>query len=202
MSTRLLLVVVLIVPTASAQHYGASGGGIGRAAGPATMPARPVNPAGFRAVRARNRGLLRGGFGYGAGYGWPYFPIGDYDLLSPLDYGDDFAGGYPQYISPGNIAFVPVAPVAATPPKPASSVIHEYNFREEPVTRSGERPTFTIVLKDGSTRSAAASWVAGSELHYLDLQSRQQTLSPELIDRDATERINEAKNLSMELPPG
>jgi hypothetical protein len=81
-------------------------------------------------------------------------------------------------------------------------VVREYNFGKEAERLSGEPVTFTIVLKDGSTRHATASWVAGGKLHYVDLQARQPVLPPELIDRSATEQANKARNLQMELPPG
>jgi hypothetical protein len=201
--TKLLLIIALITRAAFAQHGGALSGGVGRAAGPATVRPSPTGSPRFGVVGGRNRARLLGGFGYGLGYGWPYFPAWDYDLRQPLYYGDDFASEYPQYPYLGNALIIPPAPeLPAPPPKPASSVIHEYNFGTPVPPRPGERTTFTIVLKDGSTRAAAASWVSGGRLHYLDPQSRQQVLAPEVIDREATERANEAKNLSMELPPG
>ena len=87
-------------------------------------------------------------------------------------------------------------------PSPANPVIHEYNFNSEPVQVAGKPPAFTIMLKNGSTRLATASWVQGGELHYLDLQSRQMLLPAEVIDREATERANAEKSLRLDLPPG
>jgi hypothetical protein len=104
----------------------------------------------------------------------------------------------------GNVPpFTPTAEMASPPPPvPASSVIHEYNFEAQAPTRPGEQPTLTIVLKDGSTREARASWMSGGKLHYVDLESQQQVLSPGVIDRQATARANEAKDLNLDLPPG
>ena len=207
-------VLFLITMAAVGQRSGGVAGGFGGAAGPAGTRSGPVvrgtNRAFNRAAPVvgsgfgRYRGRGRGAFGYGLGYGWPYFPVWDYDLAAPLNYGDEFAGGYPEeYPLAGNLIIPPVAGTApAPPPQPASSVIHEYSFGKEPPGSGGEPATFTIVLKDGSTRQAVASWVAGGKLHYVDLQARQPVLSPELIDREATERANKAKNLQMELPPG
>lgn len=201
-STRLLLAMVLIVPTVFAQHRGGPGGGFGHSAAPVRVGPSPVRSMRFGGVRGRNR-FARGSFGYGLGYGGSYYPTWDYGL-SPLDYGESFESPYLQYSSAGDVLPVPLAPemVHTPPPAHASSVIHEYNFGLQATTRPGERPTLTIVLKDGSTREAEASWVAGGKLHYVDLQSQQQVLLPAVIDRNATERANEAKNLSLDLPPG
>jgi hypothetical protein len=65
-----------------------------------------------------------------------------------------------------------------------------------------DKTTFTIVLKDQSTRSAVACWIAGGKLHYLDSRAQQHVLPPEVIDRDGTEKVNEANGLSIALPPG
>jgi hypothetical protein len=148
---------------------------------------------------------------YRRGYGFyaPYFPISGYDFYAPYSplYGDDeSAGGQPEgYPANGNVVIVQSgggANVEPASPPPASPVIHEYKLDNEPAGVPGERPTFTIMLKDGSMRSATASWIQDGKLHYLDLQSRQMLLSPEIIDRDATERANAQKSLRLDLPPG
>ena len=87
------------------------------------------------------------------------------------------------------------------PPQPASAVIHEYNVNPELASAAGKETTFTIALKDGSTRSAVAFWVQHGKVHYIDSQDRQQVLSSDLIDRETTERLNRQKNLNMQLPP-
>jgi hypothetical protein len=205
----------LITMSAVAQHSGVFAGGSSRAAAPAGARSAPIRTAGPAVMRGTNGGYYRtgpvfrssfgpyrqrGGFGYGRGYGWPYFPIWGYDFTAPLPYSDNYTEEYPLS---GNLIIPPAPGTApAPPPQPAVSVIHEYDFGKEAAGLGGKPVTFTIVLKDGSTRQATASWVAGGKLHYVDLQARQPVLPPELIDRSATERANKAKNLRMELPPG
>lgn len=198
-STRLLLALVLIVPCSYGQHRGGFGGGFGHSPGTVAVRSSGFHSMRSRALQRGNR-YGRGGFGYGS----PYFPAWDYD--TPLeDYGDNWLDQYPQYPSAGNVLVFPPPSETFPPPapKPASLVIHEYHFAVQSATPpGGERPTLTVVLKDGSRREAQASWVAAGKLHYVDLQSRQQVLSSDIIDRDATQRANQANNLSMELPPG
>ncbi len=214
MSTRNFLAVLLTASASFGQH---AHGGYGRSAAPARSAAgAPItNRGSFRGSPifgpGVNRRGFRGGFPYSRGYGLyaPYLPIWDYDFYSPyspLYGGDEPVGGYPQtYPGTGNVVVVQSGAAGnaePAPPPPATPVIHEYKLDNEPAAVSGERPTFTIMLKDGSMRSATASWIQDGKLHYLDLESRQLILSPQLIDRDATERANAQKSLRLDLPPG
>lgn len=220
MSTARFLSFLLLGSAAFGQHSGGFGGGFGHSAGPGAGRSFPAHPPGAVFGPGTNRGPNRGaagfggrgfrnGFTYRRGYGFyaPYFPLWGYDAYSPYyepqygvdQFGDEnqqYPAGFPM-VSPG-----PPTDFIGAPRGPATAVIHEYKFDKGPATTSGERPTFTIVLRDGSTRSAVASWVQDSKLHYVDLRSRQQILLPDVIDRDATERANIQKNLRMELPPG
>ena len=131
------------------------------------------------------------------------YPIGGYNSVLPLGYDGNLTTEYaPNTDSAG--AVYAVSDHAGTIPAPsvASPVLHEYHFSEQPRSLARGKVTFTIVLKDGSSRSAVASWVAGGKLHYLDSRAKQYVLTPEMIDRDATEKANEANNLWLELPPG
>jgi hypothetical protein len=217
-STRDVLALLLMAATSFGQHA-AGGHPTGSVAG---HPA-PMRSAGTRSVPMTNRGSYRGarivgpavgrhGFRndsrYGRGYGLyaPYFPISGYDFYAPYSplYGESTGGYSEEEPPPGNVVIVQGGggnPEPAPLP-PATSAIHEYNFDKEPAGVSGARPTFTIVLKDGSMRSATASWIQAGKLHYLDSQSRQMLLSSEVIDRDATERANAEKSLRIDLPPG
>ena len=80
-------------------------------------------------------------------------------------------------------------------------MIHEYKVNPEIAAAAGTQRAFTIALKDGTMRSAVAFWVQKGKVHYIDPQDRQQVLSSDLIDRQATERLNREKNLAMQLPP-
>jgi hypothetical protein len=167
----------------------------------------PIRGARILAPVAGRPGF-RNGFSHRRGYGFyaPYFPISGYDYYAPYDsfYGGDVTAGEgpSEYPPSGNVVIVQGSPGEGAQPAPVSPVIHEYNFTSEPAKFAGSPPTFTIMLKDGSTRLATASWVQGGKLHYLDLQSRQMLLSSEVIDRAATERANAEKSLRLDLPPG
>jgi hypothetical protein len=207
-STACFLLPVLIVPVAFAQR---GGGTAGRgAAAPHSMIARPgpVHSGAVTGWPYRSRFFERSGFGpergfrNGAGYFWPYYPIWDYSSVTPLYYEDEFSNGYPEQYPPVyDIQSAPIFETRAPAPRTATAVIHDYSFPKQTAGTVG-KAEFTIVLKDGSTRSAVASWVAGGQLHYIDPDSRQQALAPALIDRKATEEANQAKNLSLTLPPG
>jgi hypothetical protein len=156
-----------------------------------------------RSFGGSDLGGHRVGYGYGFGYGWPSYPIWGYSSVAPLYSGDEFSNEYPEEYLPSESTqnSSPLSEVPVRMPRTASSVIHDYNFPRQPAS-SPAKPAFTIVLRDGTTRTAMATWIARGRLYYLDSQSRQQVLPPELIDRDATERANEAKNLNVTLPPG
>jgi hypothetical protein len=144
----------------------------------------------------RFRGQIRNGFIA------PYAPLFDYGYLGYdpylANYGDEFS-------SPPAIFYVlppvgPTSPEPAEPVRPAQAVIHEYKVDHE--AAEGEKDiTFTIALKDGSKRFAAASWVQNGKLHYVNSEGRQEILSPDSIDREATNRLNQQNHLRMQLPP-
>lgn len=205
-NTVVSLLLILGAPLAFAQH-GGGGGHAAVGAHVAGARAGPVRPGGLGYPRgAVGVGIYRGrgrGFGYGPGNIWPYYPIWDYSSVTPLDYGDEFSSEYPEQYPPPPFYEMqsPAAGRQEQAPRIASSVIHDYNFPKQ-AGATGSKTEFTIVLKDGSMRSAMATWVAGGQLHYIDPDSRQEVLAPALIDRRATEGANAAKNLSLMLPPG
>jgi hypothetical protein len=196
-SMKRLLGLALTLSSAFAQHRGAIAGGYGRMPAPGFTRPPTGYFRGFRGFGGNNHGFARNRFGFGVAYGWPYYDV------PPLYYGDEIADEYSHYSSANAIPVPFPEEFAVLPPaRPAVSVMHEYRFGLQLASHQRDMANLTIVLKDGSTRSASASWVSGGMLHFVDLQSRQQSLAPQLIDREATERANEAKNLSMELPPG
>lgn|GEM_PF-3127105 len=88
------------------------------------------------------------------------------------------------------------------PPPPAHPVMHEYNWSDEAKGSAGNPPTYTIALKNGYWRIAVIAWVQDGKLHYIDPEHKHQALSSDVIDREATARVNQQKNLHLELPPG
>lgn len=196
------LALLLIAPVAFAQH--------GRGSGFAS-PARGF-AIGAPGVRGRagagtfvrpNRFLNRR---FGNGFYSPYFPlVADYGYWGDYPYwGYPYSGGYPEgYPSSGNVSFN--APFEMQPPQEpvqtAHAVIHEYNVQNEAGTAGTTANAFSIALKDGSQRSAIATWLQDGKLHYLDADGRQYELSSESIDRATTNRLNQEKHLHLQLPP-
>lgn len=166
-------------------------------------PVGPIPPftsntisPGFSNIRFFGRG-----FGFRHGFGRGYLPF--YGPLFPLfgNYGQAYPATLPSniYIMTG-----PDAPPSVSPPephpKPAQSVIHEYKWPNEGPPLTGEAATFIIALKDGSRRSAVVTWVQNNHLYFVDSNGKQQVLASDVIDHDATQRLNRAKNLRIYLP--
>jgi hypothetical protein len=140
-------------------------------------------------------GLNRGRFG-GGFFGLPYYPL----LLG--SYGD---GYFPtsDYLAVGDdVPSQPSIPaIIPPPPQPAHPVIHEYKWNDQVLVAASDQVTFTIALRDGSRLAGATTWVQDGKLHYIDSEGKQGALSPDLIDRDTTQRMNQEKNLHLHLPP-
>lgn len=188
------IAVLLFVESIFAQHS--------RGVAPGTPTGNPggrmaANRGTF--VRAnRFRGQFRNGFLAS------YAPLLDYGYLGYepylANYEDEFSSPAPGifYVLP---PVVPATPQPAESIHPAQAVIHEYKVDHE-AGEGGREITFTIALKDGSKRFAAASWVQDGKLHYVNSEGKQDILSPDSIDREATNRLNEQNHLRMQLPPG
>jgi hypothetical protein len=99
----------------------------------------------------------------------------------------------------GTVIAPPSAP--PPPPQPAHSVINEYKWNESGAASEDRATTFTIALNDGSKCYALTAWVQDGNLNYLDSEGRQQVLSSDRIDRDATQSLNRQKKLNLQLPP-
>jgi hypothetical protein len=125
---------------------------------------------------------------------FPLF-LGDYDY-------------YPGYAPPAPSVvvleqpplYVLVPPPPSDPPKPE---IHEY---QQPATASAsptsdEAQAFAIVLKDGSVHSAVAVAVQAGAIYYVEPNGSHRLVSIELVNREATERLNRERKLRLQLPP-
>jgi len=168
---RFLIIFVLAIPAALAQHAASGHAATARRSPMARTP-------GNRSARVGNPFVGP----YWGSY-WPNFE----DSGSWNDYYREDSASSP------NVFLIPPPPL-----HPVQTVIHEY---AAPAATSDAGAAFTIALKDGSQQSATAAWVQGGKLHYLDSQERQQVLSPDLIDRQTTDRLNEEKHLRLQLPP-
>ena len=158
---------------------------------------------------AQHRGGMRPGFARGGyrlsharavspyGYGYGYLP---YDYDSDYSYTPQ-----PVLFSPQPILVVqPPAPPAVQPV--ANPVITEYKWPVAGAVSSasstsdpGTQP-FAIVLKNGSTLSAVMVFASDDGLHYVDPDERHLRIAISEIDREATLRINRARNLNLHLP--
>jgi hypothetical protein len=197
MKTQLRFAALFLVATAVfAQRGGAFKGTSPAGLGHATRPPGAVAPPRIHTRIAGHRSGFRRR--YGNGFSAPYYPfLGEY--------GPDYMSEPEYFSTPENFAPQPAAPRLAQVPEPiqtAHAVIQEYNWKDHKAAAADEQTTFTIVLKDGSTRSAVVTWVQGRTLHYTDSDDKQGVLSADLIDRDTTRRLNRAKKLSIQLPPG
>jgi hypothetical protein len=183
-----------------AQHGGEVRAGsaisFGHGGGRVAASSVPRRNASFIAHRSASRpALVHQRFGNG--FFAPYFPfVGDYT--------DDSSPGVDYFASIDDGVDQPSALTMARPSPPlrtAHSVIQNYNWNDQSVVGAGDQATFTIVLKDGSTRSAVATWVQGRTLHYTDSDEGNGVLSSDQIDRETTRRMNKGKKISTQLPP-
>jgi hypothetical protein len=205
---RLIIVFALILQSALAQH---AAGFAGRAAGPrgfagdGSISRGPMARGWEASGPRRGNGFGRSGNSFSSGYS-PFFGDyglwGDYPDWADYPYADDPYGEEPW---PPSNAFpiTPSAPVfgpSSVPALPAQAVIHEYPVPPASAGSSSGATAFTIALKDGSQLFAIAAWIQQGELYYVDSQQRHRVVSPDVIDRVTTERLNAEKHLRLELP--
>lgn len=131
---------------------------------------------------------------------WPYW--GGYG-----GYGYDMA----QAAQPSIIVIQPFSPEMMgqprKPPEPARLEIREYKGpaagEAQPAAAAplGPQQMFSIALRNGARDAAMAAWVDDDCLNYLNASGKRQKVALSALDRDATERLNRQKNLSLWLPP-
>ena len=124
----------------------------------------------------------------------------------PLFFGD-YDSGYPRYAPAPNVVVVQQPP-AYVVLQNAPSTAPRGEIREYSPAAAGaatgsnqESPTFAIILKDGSVRSAVAVAVQNDSLHYVDSDGRHQHVALDAVDRSATRKRNRENNLELQLPP-
>jgi hypothetical protein len=151
-------------------------------------PVGPIPPLGsfpnFNRFRNFNQFRNNGNFGDG------FFPFyGSYDA-GYYDGGDQG----PVIVMPEE-TFIPFPP--PPPPPPPQPELREYKWPE-----AGNDPSavFTIVLNDGSSRSATAVWVQGNTVRYFTPDGTAGRMPLESVNRAATRTANVAKNLTLALP--
>jgi hypothetical protein len=201
---RFVMVFALIIQSALAQHAAGFAGG---AAGPRGIAgggsiSRGPMARGWEAFgRRRGNGFGRFGNSFSGGYS-PFF--GGYGLWGNYPDWADYPYGEEPWPPSNDFSITPSAPVfgpSLVPALPAQAVIHEYPVPPASAGSSSGATAFTIALKDGSQLSAIAAWIQHGELYYVDSQQRHRVISPDVIDRETTERLNNEKHLRLELPP-
>jgi hypothetical protein len=112
-----------------------------------------------------------------------------------------YAAGYPE---PGPVVnnFLMVeqsgsAPAPAQPSEPIHSSIQDL----KPPASDAPPAYFVIALKNGSRLAAAAVWIQGNDLRYVDADDQNRRVPLSDVDRAATREINQARNLNLRLPP-
>src|SRR5437016_2574277 len=151
----------------------------------------PLNPipsldSGIAGPSFARFGVPQRGFGYAGFYPLPVFGA-DYSFASPP---------VQNFI----VIQQPAPPVGLqeTPRPSARAEIREYKLAGAPEPAPArEPPVFTIVLKDGSTRSAVASTVQDDGLLYVDPEGRHERISSDAIDYEATRRDNRSRQLDL-----
>jgi len=88
-------------------------------------------------------------------------------------------------------------PAILPPPEPIHSSIQDL----KPAASSAPPAFYVIALKNGSRLDAAAVWVQGNDLRYVDADDQNHRVSLADIDRVATRELNQARNLNLRLPP-
>jgi hypothetical protein len=206
MTRSLPVVLLLLMPMAvSGQHGTGFRGG--------SMTGFRFGAGGFRGrfiaglPAGRDTRFFRSGFNRRFGnFGYPYSYLWADPYLWAYPFLDDDSLGYrlppPEDRATDNTTIAqPSTPPVSPPPysQPAHPVIHEYKWNE---ASGAGATTFTIALKDGSKRYPVTIWVQDGNLNYIDSEGHQQVLSADIIDRNATERLNRQNNLNVQLPPG
>jgi hypothetical protein len=185
----------MLAVTAFAQHGGGHGGG--HSGGSHAASSRGISGA-----RAGFSGSNRGRQGFGrfayipwwSGYGYPW--LGGYGLGDYWDYGYDYPPEAPWATEPAPPQPMPFPVIAQAPPRPIHPEIKEYNPPD-----TGDSKPFSIALKDGSVRSALAVWTTDDDtLHYIDGEGHPGQTPLDAVDRAATKKLNDGKNVQSWLP--
>lgn len=200
----------LLVPQVFAQRGGISGVGGGMPAGRGGGVGRQIPTAlpwhgrgggwrgGFNNGVFNNGGFNNGGFGFTApiaGFLGGFGGVGGFysDLFGP-----SFAEEPPA--APSVIVIAPPVPPEPPPPPPppAQPVIRNYHWPESPQTQA---QTFSLVGRDGAVHQAIAVWVQDGEMRFATPKGSMERLPLRAMDRDATQRLNTEKGLTLWLPP-
>lgn len=97
------------------------------------------------------------------------------------------------------MAPMPDAVPPPRPPAPARPVLHEYQWPAQPSLEANPG-TYLLVLTDSTVRRAVALWQQDGALHFLLPDRTSGVVRFDAIDREATQRLNAERGLTVHLP--
>lgn len=92
-------------------------------------------------------------------------------------------------IPPSTPSFDPWPMPAPPPDPPVRAVIHEYSW---PATTASPTTAFTIVLRNGEVKRAAAVWRTDGALNFSGVNGPGGRLTLDSVDFEATRKLNSA----------
>jgi len=156
--------------------------------------------------------------GYGNGYGG--YDASGYGQQAPPDQGGADTGAPPSVVINQN--FVPeranpsIREYDNLPPteQPSNSGVrmyqapptHPYADQQDQQAaaaprRASDEPTiYLIALRDHTIVQALGYWMEGGTLHYVNAEHSLNQLSPDLIDRSLSQRLNDERGVEFKLP--
>jgi hypothetical protein len=87
--------------------------------------------------------------------------------------------------------------VAARPPEQHEAAVEVEQQQQEPLPDVG---TLTLVLRDGSHLDVVAFTMTQGQVVYITPEGRRLTISADIFDADATQRVNQERGTPMQLP--
>lgn len=149
----------------------------------------PLSQVRFPGLAARSRRDLRSSFAawWGAPFPWMNSQSLDNNCCS-------CDSAEPKTLPPA--PWTEPEPVPVSPPDPpVTGVIHAYNW---PAASPSAR-VFTIVLKDGQVKRAAAVWRTGGVLNFSGVGAHNGSLKLDSVDTASTIRLNAEAGLTWPL---
>jgi hypothetical protein len=129
------------------------------------------------------------------------FPRNHRAPIGPGYWGGYGYGGYaPAYGEPApvvNDIVFEAPPVILPPPEPIHSSIQDL----KPAASTAPPAFYVIALKSGEHLDAAAVWVQGNDVRYVDADDLNHRVPLADVDRASTRQLNQARNLNLRLPP-
>lgn len=161
---------------------------------------------GFRSASGHRRGNTSGIYAYPVfvgGYGYPYSngyapAQPDQPAPSPQDANAPNPPAPPPVIINQYFGTAPAGD--EPPPDAAGSNFHYYQAPSSSETAPSNSSYYLIAFKDHTIYSAVAYYAEGDTLHYFTEGNVHNQVSMSLVDRQLTEQLNRARNVTVRLP--